>query len=463
MVNKKDTFQQTKIITFFSILTIVTIVAINLISLYQVNTLHGITDDIYEHPLKVSNAALNVQKGVLKIHRDMKDVVLLTSADDLKMITQGIDTEEKNVYEYFKIIELNILGSEGLSLYSDSYKLFGEWKSIRDEVISLVKNNSFSSAVKITKGRGAQHVRKLERYATMLNAYAKSKADEFKNKADLTFKEFKINIVFLTLFIIVGFIIFTFYIRKRMNNYIKLISEKDELMIAQSRQAAMGEMVSMIAHQWRQPLAIIAMAVNNLKIDIELEEEITPEFLNKMGDNIQNQTQYLSHTIEDFRNFLKPNTKREIASACTIMANAMKMVQKSLENNDIALDIKNDCHGEILTFPNQLLQVFLNLINNAKDVFEEREITGAKIRISISEYDEFVTISICDNGGGISEEILPRLGVPYVSSKSLNGTGLGIYMSKIIVEKHLLGKISWENKDDGACFMIELPLHVKEQ
>jgi PAS domain S-box-containing protein len=246
--------------------------------------------------------------------------------------------------------------------------------------------------------------------------------------------------------------------RKEMQ---KELHQKEELMIAQSRQAAMGEMISMIAHQWRQPLTVISMAINNLKVNMELEEEITPEQLNKMGDTIQAQTKHLSTTIDDFSNFFKPNKEKQTVFVCTIIESAVGMVQKSFEKSNIALDINTDCNNAILTFPNELLQVFLNLINNAKDVLREPHITDAKMHIRVSEDDEFVAISICDNGGGIPEKILEHLGEPYVSSKIQSGRGLGIYMSKIIVEKHLLGSLYWENINGGACFIIKLPLHVK--
>jgi two-component system CheB/CheR fusion protein len=239
------------------------------------------------------------------------------------------------------------------------------------------------------------------------------------------------------------------------------LHQKEELMITQSRQAAMGEMISMIAHQWRQPLSVMAMAINNLKLEIELEKEIKPERLNEMGDAILGQTQHLSQTIDDFSNFFKPNKEKQVVLVCTVIKSAMEIVQKSLENNNIILEISTSCRNEIFTFANELLQVFLNLINNAKDALLEHKVTEMKLGIDISEDEEFVTIRICDNGGGIPEAILERLGEPYVSSKIHSGTGLGIYMSKMIVEQHLLGSLCWENLNGGACFIIKLPLHVK--
>ncbi|QSZ41407.1 PAS domain-containing protein [Sulfurimonas aquatica] len=246
-------------------------------------------------------------------------------------------------------------------------------------------------------------------------------------------------------------------ISKRVELELEL-KHKEELMIAQSRQAAMGDMIAMIAHQWRQPITVIAMAVNNLKVDIELEEEIASEQLVEMGDEILTQTQHLSKTIDDFRNFLKPNKEKTSVCVCDIVDGAVEMVEKSLENNNIKIDVVNHSKSKILLFANELLQVFLNIINNAKDALKSNKVKNAYVDIEVSEDDEYVRVQISDNGGGIPKEILKHLGEPYVSSRAASGTGLGVYMSKIIVEKHLLGKLEWENNEDGASFMIMLPL-----
>jgi signal transduction histidine kinase len=234
------------------------------------------------------------------------------------------------------------------------------------------------------------------------------------------------------------------------------LHQKEELIIAQSRQAAMGEMIAMIAHQWRQPLAVMTMTVNNIKINIALGETITNEELEKMSDDISYQTQYLSKTIDDFSNFFHPNQERTNTTLSKVLDDTMNIITKSLQNNNIKVNIDNKSNKEIETYPNELLQVLLNLINNAKNVLQESEQKDAKIDITIKESDTEVTICVCDNGGGIPQEILSRLGEPYVSSRVQSGTGLGIYMSKIIVEKHLGGTLTWENRDGGACFVITL-------
>jgi len=238
----------------------------------------------------------------------------------------------------------------------------------------------------------------------------------------------------------------------------KELKKKEELMLSQSRQAAMGDMIAMIAHQWRQPLTVVSMAINNLKVDMALDETITTEQLDKMSDEILNQIMYLSKTIDDFRSFFLPNQKKTETTLCKVLDDTMNIIGKSLENNNIEVKINAECKQKIKTYPNELIQVLLNLISNAKYAVQEFPKTDAKIVITITGSQKEVSLTLCDNGGGIPEDILSRLGEPYISSKVQSGTGLGIYMSKTIIEKHLLGRLSWENKDVGACFRIDLPV-----
>ena len=234
------------------------------------------------------------------------------------------------------------------------------------------------------------------------------------------------------------------------------IKNKEELMIAQSRHAAMGEMISMIAHQWRQPISVIAMACNNILIDIELE----------MLDNIQlkdsvesmtEQTKYLSQTIDDFRNFFKPNKKKELVNPKIIIYETLSIMSKSLENNNIKIifDKKDDC--EVKIYSRELLQVFLNIIKNAKESFENNHTKDKIIEISVSKINNVIRIEIFNNGGNINNEIHDKIFEPYFSTKNEKmGTGLGLYMSKIIIEKHLNGELGFYNKNDGVTFYVNL-------
>ena len=239
--------------------------------------------------------------------------------------------------------------------------------------------------------------------------------------------------------------------RKKQESELKI---KDEILLVQSRQAAMGEMIAMIAHQWRQPITTIGMISNNIKVDLELGEEIQSQKLENYCNDVQVQVKYLSQTIDDFKNFLQTDLPRESISVCETMNTTLNMIRKSLENNNIQIQTEFNCNNNLNVIKSELNQVFINIITNAKDALLENNIQNPIISIKIYENKEYVNIDIADNAHGIPKKILAKLGEPYTSSKSQNATGLGIYISKIIIEKHMDGILKWKNLDEGACFTI---------
>ncbi len=242
------------------------------------------------------------------------------------------------------------------------------------------------------------------------------------------------------------------------NNMMRSVQEKEEMMLSQSRHAAMGEMISMIAHQWRQPISAIAMGANNMLLDIELEE-LEPKSVKEGALLILNQAMHLSKTIDDFKNFFRPNKQREIVLVNDVLEETFTIIEKSLENHNIAVKRSYGSKTPISLFSRELLQVFINIIKNAKEALLSANIENPVISVVTSEDEEQVIISICDNGKGIDKAIIAKIYEPYFSTKDeKTGTGLGLYMSKIIVEKHLLGTLHAENiKECGVCFIISLP------
>lgn len=235
------------------------------------------------------------------------------------------------------------------------------------------------------------------------------------------------------------------------------LNDQEELMIAQSRHAAMGEMISMIAHQWRQPITIIAMSANNMLVDVELGT-VSEKTLRLEANSIVEQAQYLSKTIDDFRNFFRPNKEKEEVRVQDVLAEAISIIGKSLENDNITLSVKEEETGHIRTYSRELLQVFLNLLKNSKEALVEHTNEARHIDVVISSDDNTVTTTICDNGGGIAEKTIEKIFDPYFSTKNEKiGTGLGLYMSKTIIEKHLQGSITVTSKDATTCFAITIP------
>jgi len=238
--------------------------------------------------------------------------------------------------------------------------------------------------------------------------------------------------------------------------------DKDEIMIAQSRNAAMGEMISMIAHQWRQPISVVAIEASNILVDIELEE-LNEENLKDIAQNIINQTNELSKTIDDFRNFFKPEKKAQESSLNDIISDALGIIGASLRNNDIEFIVEMEKDIIVETYSRELMQVIVNIIKNAKEVLVDNEIGDKKIIITVEENAEYINIRICDNAGGVNKEIIDKIFDPYFTTKGeKNGTGLGLYMSKTIIEKHLKGSLMVFNNNDGACFEMVVPSTTKE-
>jgi len=234
------------------------------------------------------------------------------------------------------------------------------------------------------------------------------------------------------------------------------LKQKDEILIKQSRLAAMGEMIGMIAHQWRQPLSTISMAVNNIFADVALEAFEQEKGLSEL-ESIAYQVQELSKIIDDFRNFFKPDKEASIIKIETIIEETLFIVKDSLINNAIELKIFNNSQTPIEVYSRELMQVFVNVINNSKDALKEVIEKEKIIEINIYEDEEYIITEICDNGTGIDEKILPNIFNPYFSTKDAKtGTGLGLYMSKMIIEDHMHGNIDVKNRDIGVCFIIKL-------
>lgn len=284
--------------------------------------------------------------------------------------------------------------------------------------------------------------------------------DDFKSALKI------IVLVHIIFYIVAIFILLYTYrkIKESLLEQEKLYEEnrqKEEIMLAQSRNAAMGEMISMIAHQWRQPIAVISMWANNITADVDMDE-VKEEDLRKYAQSITTQTQHLSQTIDDFRNFFRLDKKREKVLIKDVMEESLSIVNKSLENNDIHIQksYKSDTILEI--HDRELMQVFMNIIKNSKEALVGKNIEDAKINLRISEDERSVIIEIEDNALGIDDSVMRHIFEPYYTTKDVkSGTGLGLYMSKIIVEKHMRGTIEAKNSEDGVNFIIILPKDLK--
>lgn len=235
------------------------------------------------------------------------------------------------------------------------------------------------------------------------------------------------------------------------------LKEKDKMMLTQSRSAAMGEMIGMIAHQWKQPLSVLSMLANNMRADFELED-LKLENFKSYAEQINIQVKHLSTTIDDFRNFFKPHNEKSITNIVDVIDKTIELIGKSLENNGILLKKEFKKVRDLEIFPNELSHVLLNILKNAKEAIVQNGIKKGMIIIRLYEEND-IYIEIEDNAGGIDEKIIDKIFEPYFTTKeNLNGTGLGLYMSKIIIENHFTGQIYVRNVEKGVVFIIKIPL-----
>ena len=232
--------------------------------------------------------------------------------------------------------------------------------------------------------------------------------------------------------------------------------EKEKMLIQQSKMAAMGDMISMIAHQWRQPLNQISYILMNIESAYEYKE-MTPEYMDKKVKEGSQLLEYMSHTIDDFRNFFKPDKERSDEKISEVITQTLSIVQKSLDAHNVKVHLRLESQTHLLIYRNELLQVLLNLIGNARDAVLAHGVDVPKITIHLYEDADAVIITVSDNGGGVDESIKEKIFEPYFSTKGeKSGTGLGLYMVKTIIEGHLNGEISVENAEEGASFRIRL-------
>jgi PAS domain S-box-containing protein len=236
--------------------------------------------------------------------------------------------------------------------------------------------------------------------------------------------------------------------------------ERDKVLFEQSKNAQMGEMIGNIAHQWRQPLSVISTAASGMKISKEYDL-LTDEKMYEMVDKILKNTEFLSKTIDTFRDYIKEEkTYKEIVLQDRIN-NAINIIDASLTNNHIKLINKIDELEPVkmTLIVGELSQVIINILNNAKDVMIQNDVEEKWLKIELIRQDYKAIITIEDSGGGIKEDVLPKIFNPYFTTKhQFQGTGLGLHMSKEIVEKHLNGKLYAKNTQYGAKFFIELPI-----
>jgi len=239
--------------------------------------------------------------------------------------------------------------------------------------------------------------------------------------------------------------------------------KQEQLLIQQSKLAAMGEMIGNIAHQWRQPLNALGLVMQNIQFAYNMGD-LDDKFMEKSINKTNILTSSMSKTIDDFRNFFKPNKTKEYFKINKTVKKAIYLIESTFEHNYIEIEkdfSKEDI--EVYGFANEFSQSILNILSNAKDALIEKRVEDAKVKIRVYKDKNSAIVQIEDNAKGISKDIKEKIFEPYFTTKEEGkGTGIGLYMTKTIIENSMGGEISVENTDLGACFTICVPLLSKE-
>jgi len=242
---------------------------------------------------------------------------------------------------------------------------------------------------------------------------------------------------------------------QQMDNEQQKYKEQLFLIAYQNRLAQKGQIFNIVAHQWRQPLNTLSILLERCKQArslSKLDDELFHDIHKQMGTMIQ----HMSTTIEDFSSFFKPDKKKKEFYIGDVLDKTLKLLKPTLVNANIQLIEDIDNSIKFVGYPNELGQAFINLINNAKDELISKDIEDKKISVELKKSNNTIQITICDNAGGISQDLMDKIFEPYFSTKNQKqGIGLGLYISRLVIQEHMDGDLYVENCEDGAKFIIE--------
>lgn len=233
--------------------------------------------------------------------------------------------------------------------------------------------------------------------------------------------------------------------------------DQEKLLIQQSKLAGMGNMIGNIAHQWRQPISEVNVILMELEMKARYGNDFTTDYMIQQIKECYEVTEYMSRTISDFQNFFKPSKSKKEFSIEESCSNALTMLSASLKFHNIEFSLNVEEDSTVLGYPNEFSQAILNILSNAKDALIERKVVSPEVKVTIKKGNKYALIQIQDNAGGITKENIERIFEPYFTTKhAKQGTGIGLYMTKMIIENNMNGFINVKNNDKGAFFTVKI-------
>jgi len=246
-------------------------------------------------------------------------------------------------------------------------------------------------------------------------------------------------------------------LKKQVIDEIRHNRQNDKMLFQQSRMASMGEMIGNIAHQWRQPLMELSSICMELQAKVELLGDVSNDEVLEAVEKSNKITKYMSHTIDDFRNFFATDKDKEVFKISDQISSAITIINSSLKQHEIKLEIIVQKNSVVEGYKNEYSQVLINILSNAKEALINRKIKNPKISIRILEKENNSIVQISDNGGGIHVKPIEKIFEPFFTHDKINGTGVGLFMSKLIIENNMNGRLFVQNDDKGAVFTITVP------
>jgi PAS domain S-box-containing protein len=235
---------------------------------------------------------------------------------------------------------------------------------------------------------------------------------------------------------------------------VEQLRQKERMLLQQNRLAAMGEMINNIAHQWRQPLNVLGLILQQMRLFYDMGS-FSAEYLDTSVTKSMGLINHMSQTIDDFRGFFKPDKEKVEFAVHAVVARTVSLVEDSFKYQHIGIELHSSAQPTIFGFPNEYSQVLLNILMNARDALLERRVAAPLVTVAISREGKKAVVTIADNAGGIPEEILDKVFEPYFTTKGPDkGTGVGLFMSKIIIENNMGGSLTVRNSPEGAEFRV---------